>query len=233
MTADSTPTNSPMVTPTAKASMKTVQSNSSVSTMAPQDWDLLEDDTMDSDDLQWHPAATTALEPVGEEQDQLNAKQGNYYQRTFQHARVPRSQDLAAKFSKASTEAPATTMMIRNIPNRYNQRELIKELENLGFAETFDFFYAPIDTGTMGNVGYAFVNFIEQSWAERCCELMSGYTFKKHQHKMRVKVASVSVAHIQGLEANLRHYENAAVNGRARAKRCGPVIMTSIASALV
>jgi len=66
--------------------------------------------------------------------------------------------------------------MIRNLPNRYSQDELIDELEGLGFADTFDFFYAPIDVGTMGNVGYAFVNFLSASDAARCWQNFEGFT---------------------------------------------------------
>lgn len=194
----------------AKTQLKQVHSNNSVSTMAPDpdDWEYEE----------WH--------------------QGKWYSSSsslvndFQHCRVPRREKLAEKFSQAPTDAPPTTMMIRNIPNRYSQRELIRELETLGFAGTFDFFYAPIDAGTLGNVGYAFVNFIDPAWAAKCNRMINGYPFRRHQQKHRKKVASVSVAHLQGLQANIQHYQNAAVNVRARNRRCGPVIMTSIAHAL-
>lgn len=149
----------------------------------------------------------------------------------FTHARVPRSMDLAHQFSEAPS-SPPTTMMIRNIPNRYTQQEMIEELDSLGFAGSFDFFYAPIDFGTMGNVGYAFVNFVDPRWAARCCEQLDGFVFGKHQQRTRKKVATVSVAHLQGLQANIRHYENAAVTGRARSRRCGPVIMTQASCAV-
>lgn len=201
----------------AQEGLKPVYSNSSVSTMAPEGWE-------------------EALEEVQEHNsaDCDKYQEGKYYNPLpfFQHCRVPRSRNLVEQFSKANMQTPPTTMMIRNIPNRYTQRELMRELELLGFAGSFDFFYAPIDTGTMGNVGYAFVNFVDPTWAEYCRQMVDGYSFKKHQQKARRKVATVSVAHIQGLQANIRHYENAAVNGSARSKRCGPVIMANIAGAL-
>jgi len=220
-------------------SLKQVHSNSSVSTMAPEDW------AAEEEEEKWEEAAIIEEEEVIEEEHETADQQLQYQHsmyphqqqlqppsKLFQHTRVPRNLDLANAFSKVGLEKPPTTMMIRNIPNRYTQRELIRELEGLGFAGSFDFFYAPIDSGTMGNVGYAFVNFVDYTWGERCRNMIEGYCFKKHQQKMRRKVATVSVAHLQGLQANIAHYENSAVNGRARAKRCGPVIMTSIASAL-
>mmetsp|Transcript_72804 Transcript_72804/g.189539 ORF Transcript_72804/g.189539 Transcript_72804/m.189539 type:complete len:342 (+) Transcript_72804:102-1127(+) len=206
----------------AALTLKNVQSNSSVSTMAPQDWDSEEDDN-------YHEECQRPYQGHGVQQ---MSGFNSWTPRVFQHAKVPRSQNLVAQFSKANIVGLPTTMMVRNIPNRYTQRELIREIEVLGFGESFDFFYAPMDTGTMGNVGYAFVNFVDGTWAERCQQMLSGYTFKKHQKKTRTKVASVSVAHLQGLEANLRHYEKAAINSRGRSKHCGQAIKTSLASAL-
>lgn len=149
----------------------------------------------------------------------------------FIHGRVPRSLNLAEEFSRASHEGPPTTMMIRNIPNRCTQRDLVRELEGMGFGGSFDFLYVPMDKVTMCNVGYAFVNFVDHCWAERCMEAFDNYCFKKHR-KARGKIATVSVAHIQGLQANVRHYQHAASNGIMRSKQRGPVIMASTSSTL-
>jgi RNA recognition motif-containing protein len=114
--------------------------------------------------------------------------------------------------------------MIRNIPNLYTQQELIAELEELGFQGTFDFLYSPLDKCTLSNVGYAFVNFVSNEWARRCITRLRNHAFKRHSSKVRQKVASVSVAHIQGLEKNLAHYENTAINS-SKLKRCRPVVL--------
>mmetsp|Transcript_13262 Transcript_13262/g.38140 ORF Transcript_13262/g.38140 Transcript_13262/m.38140 type:complete len:290 (+) Transcript_13262:85-954(+) len=196
--------------------LKQVQSNTSVSTMAPLDVDEMIDD---------------GAEAQSEARVQAHGYVGYSGVKYFQHINVPKFTNLAEEFSKAALEGPPTTMMIRNIPNRYTQRELIREMESLGFAGAFDFFYAPIDMGTMGNVGYAFVNFVNHEWAERCKQQVDGYIFKKHQQKGRRKVATVSVAHLQGLQANIRHYEKSAVNSRSRSQRCGPMILSTPAAA--
>lgn len=130
----------------------------------------------------------------------------------FSHGRVPKYMNLEREYSD-SHEGPPTTMMVRNIPNRYTQKELIREMESLGFAGTYDFVYLPMDKATMGNVGYAFVNFVNHESARRCMEVFDQYMFKKHRSKARAKIATVSVAHIQGLEANLRHYSHSVVGG--------------------
>merc|ERR1711963_598572 len=148
----------------------------------------------------------------------------------LQRRNVPKSLNLAEKYGTDTVETAPTTMMIRNIPNRYTQRELIAELENSGFGGTFDFLYAPIDFGTMGNLGYVFINFVDAEWAARCRQKFEGFIFSKHQKKTAKKVATVSVAHLQGLGANMKHYEKSAVAVRARAKGCGPMVMASLSS---
>merc|ERR1719189_1051725 len=145
----------------------------------------------------------------------------------FKHNIVPKTAALEEASTACDSQADATTLMIRNIPNRYSQDELIDELEGLGFTDTFDFFYAPIDVGSMANVGYAFVNFVDAAAARRCREVLDGYTFEKHLKSMtsRRRAAKVSVAHLQGLEANLQHYEKSAASKKARGRRSGPVVM--------
>jgi RNA recognition motif-containing protein len=81
----------------------------------------------------------------------------------------------------------------------------MEELDHLGFAGCFNFLYLPIDSATKNNVGYAFVNFNDEKTADDCLNNMSGYFFKGQPYNRR-RAAIVSVAHLQGLEANLEHY---------------------------
>lgn len=168
-----------------------------------------------------------AASPNGE------AQQGGAWRnlpKEYRHGHVPKTVNLEEEFKNAQQNVPITTLMIRNIPNRYTQRELIAELEDLGFVGAFDFLYIPLDKGTMSNVGYAFVNFTTSDWAQRCMAAFQNYRFKRHR-KISSKIAAVSVAHIQGLEANLAHYENAAVN-TAKLKQRRPVVMANISLSL-
>ena len=68
------------------------------------------------------------------------------FREDYQHGQVPKTVDLQKQFETTFEGAP-TTLMIRNIPNSYTQRELLKELESLGFAKAFDFLYMPVDKG--------------------------------------------------------------------------------------
>lgn len=143
----------------------------------------------------------------------------------FCHNLVPKTLDLAKEFSKTAVEGPPTTMMIRHIPNRYTQREFVRELDGMGFGDTYDFLYLPMDKGTQCNVGYAFVNFTDSCYAMRCMEVFQGYVFLKYR-KSKNKIAAVNVAHIQGFEANVRYYENTAVSTAVRTRQQrGPLII--------
>lgn len=152
---------------------------------------------------------------------------GRAWQKEYRHSLVPKNVNLEAT---QQGDQEITTLMIRNIPNRYSQRDLIAELEDMGFGGKFNFLYIPLDKGTMANVGYAFVNFIDKEWAAGCMEAFQEHRFKRHR-KTSGKIASVSAAHLQGLEANLAHYERAVVN-TAKLKQRRPVVIANISSSL-
>jgi len=149
----------------------------------------------------------------------------------YHHKHVPRNHDLQASFARREGPHSITTVMLRNIPNRLCQVELIAELEELGFSGTFDFVYIPMDNGrkhcgssrsSMSNVGYAFVNFVCASWAERCTAV-----FQDHSFPGSSRVTRVSPAHVQGLEANMAHFASSAVNSQKLQQR-RPVVMASL-----
>ena len=57
-------------------------------------------------------------------------------------------------------EETRTTIMIRNIPNKYTQQKLLETLDSEGQQGRYDFLYLPMDQKNNCNVGYAFINFI-------------------------------------------------------------------------
>jgi len=105
--------------------------------------------------------------------------------------------------------ANKTTLMLRNLPNKYTQQMLLRELNNSGFLGLYDFLYLPIDPETKANRGYAFINLIDSACA---WTLRNTYEGQKMLHFNSDKVVSVVPAALQGFEANYAHYSNARVN---------------------
>lgn len=112
-------------------------------------------------------------------------------------------------------------MMLRNIPNKYTQSTLLQEIDDMGFVGSYNFFYLPMDVHNRSNVGYAFINFTSPVPAERFLAIFKEHRFRKYQSR---KISSVCTAHVQGLDANLRHFENRAVT-HARNDQYRPVVL--------
>jgi len=53
-----------------------------------------------------------------------------------------------------------TTLMIRNIPIKFNQQDMIKLIDTK-FKNQYDYFYMPKDLKTQCCVGFAFINFVD------------------------------------------------------------------------
>jgi len=179
-------------------------------------------DTDSEEEEQW-PSVYPRLESAPK---RLGVHRTSHTTLEFSHGLVPRNRNWAAMKSQAEKSQPPTTLMIRNIPSKLSQQELVMELKDLGFAGTFDFLYIPMDKNTSANVGYAFVNFVEPASANKCMERFQNHCFTRCR-RGSARVASVSVAHLQGLEKNLQHYENSAVNMSKQTKR-RPLVLTSI-----
>jgi len=118
---------------------------------------------------------------------------------------VPKATDLESEFQ---CDSQPTTVMLRNIPNKFTQASLLEEIDAEGFSERYDFFYLPMDVRNKTNVGYAFVNFVDPSDMVRFSKHFEGYQFKKHTSQ---KIATVSPAHVQGLERNIQQLSRKAV----------------------
>merc|ERR1719401_629351 len=89
---------------------------------------------------------------------------------------VPKPENLEANAGECA--APVTTMMLRNIPNKYTQNTLLQEINDFGFLGSYDFFYLPMDVHNRSNVGYAFINFEKPDDADRF-----GHVFREHRFR--------------------------------------------------
>mmetsp|Transcript_70665 Transcript_70665/g.166602 ORF Transcript_70665/g.166602 Transcript_70665/m.166602 type:complete len:308 (+) Transcript_70665:93-1016(+) len=99
---------------------------------------------------------------------------------------------------------PRTTIMIKNIPNKYTQRNLL-ELIDQNNKGTYDFFYLPIDFKNKCNLGYAFINFIQP---EYIIPLFEEFANRRWGRFNSDKVCELSYARIQGKAGLVSHFRN-------------------------
>ena len=96
-----------------------------------------------------------------------------------------------------------TTLMIKNIPNKYTQQMLLESI-NKNHSLTFDFLYLPIDFKNRCNVGYAFINFVDFRYIYDFYEEFDGKKWEKFKSE---KVCALSYARIQGRHNLEKHFQ--------------------------
>jgi len=102
-----------------------------------------------------------------------------------------------------------TSLMVRNIPNKYTQKMLLDEFAEAGHgSDKMDFFYLPIDFKNRCNRGYAFVNFVEFQDIAAFHRQYNGKHWKVFNSD---KICDITYARIQGKAAMLKRFQNSAL----------------------
>lgn len=120
-----------------------------------------------------------------------------------------------------SGEDTRTTLMIKNIPNKYTSKMLLAAIDE-NHGGTYDFLYLPIDFKNKCNVGYAFINMVFPSHIIPFYEAFNGKKWEKFNSE---KVASLAYARIQGKAALVTHFQNSSLMNED--KRCRPILFQS------
>ncbi|XP_047318188.1 protein MEI2-like 5 [Impatiens glandulifera] len=118
-------------------------------------------------------------------------------------------------------EDTRTTLMIKNIPNKYTSKMLLAAIDEQ-HSSTYDFLYLPIDFKNKCNVGYAFINIISPAHIIAFCEAFNGKKWEKFNSE---KVASLAYARIQGKAALVSHFQNSSLMNED--KWCRPILFQS------
>lgn len=87
------------------------------------------------------------------------------------------------------------TLMIKHIPCRCSQKEVMDAVAAVGFGDLYNFFYLPVRRVHMRNFGYAFIGFPDTDTTQRFAVAMTGYRFPCRRSP---KACAVAPAHIQG-----------------------------------
>ncbi|WOL02545.1 hypothetical protein Cni_G11264 [Canna indica] len=115
-------------------------------------------------------------------------------------------------------EDSRTTLMIKNIPNKYTSKMLLAAIDE-NHRGTYDFIYLPIDFKNKCNVGYAFINMINP---QHIIPFYQSFNGKKWEKFNSEKVASLAYARIQGKVALIAHFQNSSLMNED--KRCRPIL---------
>lgn len=138
------------------------------------------------------------------------------------HRRASGSSRLA---NKPYETTELTTLMFRNIPNRWPRDRFLELLDQHGFRGCYDFAYVPTDFHRNGGLGYAFVNFVCHADAEKAMQHFTG--FSEWEITTR-KVCEVSWScALQGLSAHIERYRDSPVMHESVPECFKPVFLES------
>lgn len=115
----------------------------------------------------------------------------------------PKLSDIPDEMVSSSS----TTVMVRNIPSRFNQATLLQCFGESINISLIDFFYLPIDFRTGKNLGYSFVNFSTSEAMTEFISIFDGRRLNSNSHKL----LSTTPAKIQGFDKNYRLFSASAV----------------------
>lgn len=118
-------------------------------------------------------------------------------------------------------EDARTTLMIKNIPNKYTSKMLLAAIDE-SHKDTYDFIYLPIDFKNKCNVGYAFINMVSPNHIIPFYQAFNGKKWEKFNSE---KVASLAYARIQGKVALVTHFQNSSLMNED--KWCRPILFHS------
>ncbi|KAJ0989222.1 hypothetical protein J5N97_007578 [Dioscorea zingiberensis] len=118
-----------------------------------------------------------------------------------------------------SGEDTRTTLMIKNIPNKYTAKMLLSAI-NENHKGTYDFLYLPIDFKNKCNMGYAFVNMLSPLHVISFYQTFNGKKWEKFNSE---KVASLAYARIQGTPALIAHFQHSSLMNED--KKCRPILL--------
>ena len=101
-------------------------------------------------------------------------------------------------------EDKRTTIMIKNIPNKFTREKLL-ELIDKNFKGSYDLFILPKDGNKNRNFGYSFINFVSSYSIPYFYHEFNG---KKWKETNSQKICEISYSKFQGRNELISHYPN-------------------------
>ena len=117
-----------------------------------------------------------------------------------------------------SMEDKRTTIMIKNIPNKFN-KDLLLSIINQNFKATYELFILPTDINKYKNFGYAFINFTSSYYIPYFYYMFNGKMWGSTNSK---KICELTYSKVQGKTNLLAHYPSKIVYGNEESKNVSP-----------
>ena len=130
-------------------------------------------------------------------------KNNNFYNRNENQINNKGEKQFINLENVSNGKDTRTTVMIRNIPIKYSDKMLLKELEE--FNGKFDCVYMPYDYENSGNKGYAFINFIHPL---HILLFHDKFQNKKWIYCESKKICELNSANFQGINEIQKHAKN-------------------------
>jgi len=126
------------------------------------------------------------------------------------NSRDGQSQNLILDLDLVENEIDTrSSLMVRNIPNKYTQQMLLNEFTENGHGPgVIDFFYLPIDFKNRCNRGYAFINFVNYRDIVKFHRQYYGQHWRTFNSD---KICDITYARIQTKASMLKRFENSAL----------------------
>lgn len=115
------------------------------------------------------------------------------------------------------------TVMVRQVPRRYSQIQILEKLSQRGFKGVINFLYLPFDMKKGINVGYCFVGFTEHCHALRFRKAFDG-AFLDKAAQAKDKPLRVHPASVQGYAASVQHFSRTKT-GNKQDRRFSPLFL--------
>lgn len=118
-----------------------------------------------------------------------------------------------------------TTVMLRNLPREFSRDELLKLLDDAGFAGKYNFVYMPIDFVRQAGLGYAFINLVSTSVVQEFWAAFDGFsTWPENVECDKVCRVNWSSPH-QGYAEHVQRYRNSPLMHQDVPDECRPVLL--------
>merc|ERR1712159_167150 len=102
-----------------------------------------------------------------------------------------------------------TTVMLRNLPNKFTKENILNLLHTYEYGDHFDFLYMPVDFRSKSNMGYCFINFVNPEDASQFKKVFTGFNDWTVNSTKKCQVGWSEP--YQGLPAHIDRYRNSPV----------------------